>query len=99
MKQETPEVDNTGAGYDFWELDSIFVHSFNKVPSTVWACRGCDDSSRGEWSLAAADESLVVTGPGEHDPLGLHISPSQPQALLRGPGASHCSGGSLFNAI
>lgn len=31
------------------------------------------------------DESLVVTGPGEQDPLGLHISPSQPGALPRGP--------------
>ena len=99
MKQDTPEVDNKGAGYDSWELDSIFVPSFKAVPSTVRACRGSDDSSGGEWSLAAADESLVVTGPGEHDPLGLHISPSQPRALPRGPGASHCSRGSLFNAI
>lgn len=43
--------------------------------------------------MAAADESLVVTGPGEHDPLGLHISPSQPQALLRGPGPLIVPGG------
>lgn len=45
------------------------------------------------------DESLVVTGPGEQAPLGVHISPSQPQAVPQGPGASHCSTGSLFNAL
>lgn len=37
------------------------------------------------FSLAAEDENLEVTGLGEQDPLGLYISPKQPQALPQGP--------------
>lgn len=48
---------------------------------------------------AAVGVGLVLTGLGHQAPLGAPISPSQPQVLPEGPGASHCSTGRLFNAL
>ena len=52
---------------------------------TVWSWWRADDRGREKGSSAAGDESVAGTDPGEQDPLGLHISPLQPQAQPQGP--------------